>query len=454
MKNRSYASGIMRRYTFVLFIAIELLLSFSFFGYIHIEPISVTLAYIPVILTGALAGPLESMAVGAVFGLSSMWKASAHYVMPADQLFSPILSGNPFGSFMLSTGSRMLFGLAVGILYSLSRNSRHPRLFSAIVSFFGRSIHSILVYSCMSVFFPEAGYTPLSTLKGVEPVDVTVDAATAVLVLACIRLTYSQAWLQLKHRFETSRTHKSNEKSRIPAVSVAIAVIIVAAVAVTLYFAHRLRYVLEVNDITLTQNAYDDTVHLQIQFMLGILALTMLAVLFLYLTWQNTTYLTYEGKFDFLTGVMVRRSFFTSCSRAMRNVDSDNIGYFIMIDIDYFKTINDTNGHPEGDRILKEAADALKDVFNQNCIIGRMGGDEFAVLVCMDISVSDLKTKLDRFLDKIHKITFKDRRLTCSIGAIQVKQLRMPEDLYNDADRVLYMAKERGRDRYVIKEAD
>ena len=454
MKNRSYASGIMRRYTFVLFIAIELLLSFSFFGYIHIEPISVTLAYIPVILTGALVGPLESMAVGAVFGLSSMWKASAHYVMPADQLFSPILSGNPFGSFMLSTGSRMLFGLAVGILYSLSRNSRHPRLFSAIVSFFGRSIHSILVYSCMSVFFPEAGYTPLSTLKGVEPVDVTVDAATAVLVLACIRLTYSQAWLQLKHRFETSRTHKSNEKSRIPTISVAIAVIIVAAVAVTLYFAHRLRYVLEVNDITLTQNAYDDTVHLQIQFMLGILALTMLAVLFLYLTWQNTTYLTYEGKFDFLTGVMVRRSFFTSCSRAMRNVDSDNIGYFIMIDIDYFKTINDTNGHPEGDRILKEAADALKDVFNQNCIIGRMGGDEFAVLVCMDISVSDLKTKLDRLLDNIHKITFKDRRLTCSIGAIQVKQLRMPEDLYNDADRILYMAKERGRDRYVIKEAD
>lgn len=454
MKNRSYASGIMRRYTFVLFIAIELLLSFSFFGYIHIEPISVTLAYIPVILTGALAGPLESMAVGAVFGLSSMWKASAHYVMPADQLFSPILSGNPFGSFMLSTGSRMLFGLAIGILYSLSRNSRHPRLFGAIVSFFGRSIHSILVYSCMSVFFPEAGYTPLSTLKGVEPVDVTVDAATAVLVLACIRLTYSQAWLQLKHRFETSRTHKSNEKSRIPTISVAIAVIIVAAVAVTLYFAHRLRYVLEVNDITLTQSAYDDTVHLQIQFMLGILALTMLAVLFLYLTWQNTTYLTYEGKFDFLTGVMVRRSFFTSCSRAMRNVDSDNIGYFIMIDIDYFKTINDTNGHPEGDRILKEAADALKDVFNQNCIIGRMGGDEFAVLVCMDISVSDLKTKLDRLLDNIHKITFKNRRLTCSIGAIQVKQLRMPEDLYNNADRILYMAKERGRDRYVIKEAD
>jgi uncharacterized membrane protein len=129
MKNSIFrANGIMRRYTFVILIAIELLLSFSFFGYIHIEPISVTIAYIPVILAGALTGPAEAMTVGAVFGLSSMWKASANYVMPSDQLFSPFFSGNPFGSFMISTGARMLFGLAIGLLYTASRRSRHPRL--------------------------------------------------------------------------------------------------------------------------------------------------------------------------------------------------------------------------------------------------------------------------------------------------------------------------------------
>ena len=63
---------------------------------------------------GVLLGPWEAMALGGVFGLASMWKATAHYVVNTDQLFSPTTSGNPFGSFVLSVVSRMLFGLLVG----------------------------------------------------------------------------------------------------------------------------------------------------------------------------------------------------------------------------------------------------------------------------------------------------------------------------------------------------
>ena len=58
-------------------IAVELLMSFSFLGYIHIRPISVTFAYIPVLLAGCLIGPKASVLLGLVFGLASMWKASA-----------------------------------------------------------------------------------------------------------------------------------------------------------------------------------------------------------------------------------------------------------------------------------------------------------------------------------------------------------------------------------------
>lgn len=106
--------GMMRRYAFWILLSVELLLSFSFFGYFHIEPISVTIAYIPVLLAGALIGPLESVAVGALFGLASMWKASANYVMPADQLFSPFYSGEPLGSFMLSVGSPHALRAGIG----------------------------------------------------------------------------------------------------------------------------------------------------------------------------------------------------------------------------------------------------------------------------------------------------------------------------------------------------
>ena len=62
-----------KTYQFVGLAAVEFLMSFTFLGYIHVEPISITIAYIPVLLAGALLGPVDSMALGAVFGLASMW---------------------------------------------------------------------------------------------------------------------------------------------------------------------------------------------------------------------------------------------------------------------------------------------------------------------------------------------------------------------------------------------
>ena len=132
-------------------IAIEILVSESFLGYIHIEPISITFAYIPILIAGVLMGPAESTAVGVVFGLISMGKASASYVMAGDQVFSPLMSGHPVNSIILSVGMRALFGFISGFLYALAKkHSRHPDLWICIISFFGRTMHSALVYGCMA----------------------------------------------------------------------------------------------------------------------------------------------------------------------------------------------------------------------------------------------------------------------------------------------------------------
>ena len=128
MESIQQKGGSVRWYVLGVLVAIELLMSFSFLGYIHVEPISVTFAYIPVLLAGALLGPLEATLVGTVFGLASMWKASADYVMDFDQLFSPFLSGRPLESFLLSVGARTLFGLVVGMLYLAGRKSRFSGL--------------------------------------------------------------------------------------------------------------------------------------------------------------------------------------------------------------------------------------------------------------------------------------------------------------------------------------
>ena len=109
MARTPWPGGPLRGFAFWALIAVELLMSFSFFGYIHVEPLSITTAFLPVLLAGALIGPGSAAAVGAVFGLASMWKAGAHYVLPFDQLFSPLMSGHPLESILLSVGSRALY---------------------------------------------------------------------------------------------------------------------------------------------------------------------------------------------------------------------------------------------------------------------------------------------------------------------------------------------------------
>ena len=113
----------LRLYLLGSLIAVELLMSFSFLGYLHIAPISITFAYLPILAAGCLLGPLESTILGMVFGLASMWKASASYVMAGDKVFSPLWSGSPLESVLLSVGVRMLFGLVIGLLYLGARPS-------------------------------------------------------------------------------------------------------------------------------------------------------------------------------------------------------------------------------------------------------------------------------------------------------------------------------------------
>ena len=443
----------MRRYILMILVAVELLMSFSFLGYFHFDPISVTTAYLPVLLAGALAGPTEATIVGAVFGLSSMWKASASYVMAADQLFSPFFSSNPVGSLFLSVGSRVLFGLITGSLYWIARKLRRPWLGVAVVSFLGRMIHSLLVYGMMGLFFPEAGYTPLNTFaKFFDPADLFFNLATAGIVLLFWKLINSQAYLRLQRRMEITQSLMAREQYHRLSLGIAVIVTLASALAVTFYFMHRIDYVLEVNGIELTGDGYADVLHLQIQFLFGIISLMSLVVLFLILNRRLASYIALEGKIDSLTNVMTRKAFFTACNQVLRSWrPQDSLtGYFIMVDLDHFKEINDTYGHPEGDRALKDVVRSLRESFGPKSLIGRMGGDEFALLVCSDLSEAEIEVALRHFLERVHKTAWDSRSLTCSIGALRILAPRPPEELYREADQLLYVAKARGRNQFVI----
>ena len=442
-----------RWYLLGALVAMELLMSFSFLGYVHVEPISITTAYIPVLLAGAMLGPLDATAVGAVFGLASMWKASASYIMDFDQMFSPIMSGRPLESILLSVGSRALFGLIVGLLYLAAKRSRYSGLWVGVVSYFGRTVHSTLVYTTLWLCFPETGYTPLDAIRNLATVNGTAaNLLSTGIVLVVWHFIHSRAWKQFVERLELVKTVQVMEHYHLLSMIGIIVLSLLSSVAVALYFVQRIAEVLSQKGIYLANEGYSDLVHLQIQFLFGILAMMALVIIFLAFNRRYTTYVSREAKLDPLTGTMSRKAFFQACQKILSRSTSEEsaASYFIMVDIDCFKEINDLFGHPEGDRALKKAALTMKEIFGERALIGRVGGDEFAMLLHRPLTRQKLEAQLQRLMEQIQMIRIEDRMMSCSIGVQPVEAYHSAESLYQKADALLYAAKKNGKGRFVI----
>ena len=131
-------------------------------------------------------------------------------------------------------------------------------------------------------------------------------------------------------------------------------------------------------------------------------------------------------------------------------------GMMFMFDLDNFKRINDEQGHPKGDEVLKIFANCLKEYFRKQDMIGRMGGDEFVVFLETEIPRANLEGKLQKLLEKIReelKEYYEEYGVSTSIGvAYASEQIGTYEELYEYTDVALYIAKRLGKDRYYINE--
>ncbi len=124
---------------------------------------------------------------------------------------------------------------------------------------------------------------------------------------------------------------------------------------------------------------------------------------------------------------------------------------FLMIDIDYFKNVNDTYGHQVGDYILVWLAKEIKSMVRESDIFARLGGEEFALLL-HNTSLKGAKIIAEKIRSTIEKMEFDDNYIsdgiTVSIGCSALSnRLTTLEELYQDADKKLYIAKELGRNR-------
>ncbi|WP_459894364.1 GGDEF domain-containing response regulator [Campylobacter concisus] len=157
---------------------------------------------------------------------------------------------------------------------------------------------------------------------------------------------------------------------------------------------------------------------------------------------------------DFLTGVYNRRFFYSDVEEYVQVAEETNEPYaFAMIDVDYFKKINDTYGHDGGDRILKSIAKILNDNTKGSDIVARFGGEEFCV-VLKKISQEEAVKFFVNLRAKVaeNEVVIKKQkiRVTISIGVSFGNGHCEIDDMLEACDSALYTAKENGRNRVEI----
>ena len=164
--------------------------------------------------------------------------------------------------------------------------------------------------------------------------------------------------------------------------------------------------------------------------------------------------LTFQALHDPLTGLANRTLFRTQLQQAIEHRDG-SCGAVLFIDLDDFKTVNDSFGHATGDALLIEVAGRLRGCISDTDVIARLGGDEFAVLLHDADDVSEATAAAEAILQSFERAaTIMQRRLStqASIGIALIQIGSDPETMMRNADTAMYIAKAQGKHRVVMFE--
>ena len=185
--------------------------------------------------------------------------------------------------------------------------------------------------------------------------------------------------------------------------------------------------------------------------------LLMVLLLALFLRqWRNMRQINRLALTDALTGVANRRHIEVAAEQAVTHARSSSEPMAVItFDLDWFKRINDGHGHAGGDQVLVRVARACEAVLRQNDLLGRIGGEEFIVLL-PNTSPDAALLVAERLRDSVHRLDLSDIAenlgVTISLG---LAMLRTQDDGVHDvidrADAALYRAKEAGRNRVAVE---
>lgn len=155
---------------------------------------------------------------------------------------------------------------------------------------------------------------------------------------------------------------------------------------------------------------------------------------------------------DELTGLRRRGSFTQESTALLSNAKNAGLkAGVLMLDVDHFKKVNDQYGHATGDQVLKQVAQVIKRFESSNVIVGRLGGEEFAVtMLGNDAEIIAMAEMIRRSVERLHGITGGNIvwRVTLSVGtATSTNCTYELATLLERSDQALYVAKTKGRNQ-------
>jgi diguanylate cyclase (GGDEF)-like protein len=157
-----------------------------------------------------------------------------------------------------------------------------------------------------------------------------------------------------------------------------------------------------------------------------------------------------KARIDVLTHLWNRGAIFQLLADELASRSSGSGIAALMIDVDHFKKINDTYGHPAGDQVLRVVSERLRKAVRPMDAVGRYGGEEF-LAVLTNVNRAEAGDAARRICETVARtpVHFEDAVIpvTCSIGCAFAEQMDSADTLVSRADRALYVAKAAGRNR-------
>jgi diguanylate cyclase (GGDEF)-like protein len=170
---------------------------------------------------------------------------------------------------------------------------------------------------------------------------------------------------------------------------------------------------------------------------------------------ENIQIITNHANRDFLTGLYNRRFFFKSMQEYMSSPEGEDAPFAVaMVDIDFFKKINDAFGHDIGDKAIVHLSDILRASTAHSDLVARFGGEEFCI-VLKNLSKANALIALERIRKEVESSVIYDENhtaieFTISIGASYHQEGTLDESI-SQADMMLYNAKHNGRNQVVME---